>query len=176
MTLFPKTINSHDYSQADLIPTVDSDSLMIALEPEAASFFCRTLSAHEYATSTKDPSFATGAKYVVVDAGGKFCTVESTSGKRLECCPLLFRVALRTFWSYLRFENFIWFGLLDDIIIVIVQVIQLQFLRHDAVCLQVALLTSRPMKLLMLWDTFAKYIMQLVEPRGAQQWTVLLNL
>ena len=57
--------------QAELITSVDSDALLIALEPEAASFFCRTLSVHGFATSTSSPAFPSGTKYVIVDAGGE---------------------------------------------------------------------------------------------------------
>ncbi|XP_053398765.1 heat shock 70 kDa protein 12A-like [Mercenaria mercenaria] len=56
-----------------LIDTLYSNQLVIALEPEAASLYCRTLPVSTF-TSTGDdaqkPSFESGTKYLVVDAGG----------------------------------------------------------------------------------------------------------
>ena len=47
----------------------------MALEPEAASLYCRTLPDSTFSsnkeTSETKPSFEPGTKYLVVDAGGK---------------------------------------------------------------------------------------------------------
>ena len=51
---------------------IDNDNLTIALEPEAASLFCRHLSVEKKATTTKTSiaKFTTGTNYLVLDAGG----------------------------------------------------------------------------------------------------------
>lgn len=56
-----------------LIDTLYSNQLVIALEPEAASLYCRTIPVSTFMTSGDDvskPSFEAGTKYLVVDAGG----------------------------------------------------------------------------------------------------------
>ena len=59
--------------QAGLITDVESNSLIIALEPEAASYYCRSLPVNEFAVrGAKQPKFPAGTKYVLVDAGGVF--------------------------------------------------------------------------------------------------------
>lgn len=64
--------------QAGLIDSLDSGQLVIALEPEAASLHCRTLPVDEFSQDYGDTTqpgglqLNTGAKYMVIDAGGKF--------------------------------------------------------------------------------------------------------
>ena len=63
------------FQQGGLIDNVYSNQLVIALEPEAASLYCRTLpastfSSNKESTETK-ATFEPGTKYLVVDAGGK---------------------------------------------------------------------------------------------------------
>ncbi|KAK3584377.1 hypothetical protein CHS0354_001304 [Potamilus streckersoni] len=57
-----------------LIDDVHSNRLVIALEPEAASLYCRTLPANTFLGYDEDsgmkPKFEPGTKYLVVDAGG----------------------------------------------------------------------------------------------------------
>uniref|UniRef100_A0AAU0MT83 Heat shock protein family A member 12 variant X6 n=1 Tax=Urechis unicinctus TaxID=6432 RepID=A0AAU0MT83_UREUN len=55
--------------QAELIPTKDSDSLVIALEPEAASLYCRQLDIN-HLLCTGDSKMGVGTKYLVLDCGG----------------------------------------------------------------------------------------------------------
>ena len=71
LSKFVVVVSLCNMKQAELITSVDSDALLIALEPEAASFYCRTLSVHEFAMSTSKPGFPSGTKYVIVDAGGE---------------------------------------------------------------------------------------------------------
>lgn len=59
--------------QGGLIEEVYSNQLVIALEPEAASLHCRTLSFGKFMSGGDPgtrPSFEPGTKYLVVDAGG----------------------------------------------------------------------------------------------------------
>ena len=51
----------------------DSKQLMIALEPEAASLFCRRLDLTQFQCDQSDISFTPGTKYLVIDAGGELC-------------------------------------------------------------------------------------------------------
>ena len=61
--------------QAGLITDVESRLLVIALEPEAASYYCRTLPVNQYAVRGEEsPKFPAGSKYVLVDAGGNMCS------------------------------------------------------------------------------------------------------
>lgn len=59
--------------QAGMTKTKDSDQLLIALEPEAASVYCRSLGLNhfigEFGNDAK-PKFKTGTRYLVIDAGG----------------------------------------------------------------------------------------------------------
>lgn len=61
--------------QGELVDKVDSDKLVIALEPEAASLHCFQLPEMSILSSedkiTSKPVFGPGTKYLVVDAGGK---------------------------------------------------------------------------------------------------------
>ena len=58
--------------QARIIPEKDSSRLIIALEPEAASVYCRSLK--DYSAGQKEPSrelqFKSGDKILIIDAGG----------------------------------------------------------------------------------------------------------
>ena len=47
-----------------------ADRLLIALEPEAASIYCK----HQLEKSSIKP-FATGSRYVILDAGGNVYTI-----------------------------------------------------------------------------------------------------
>lgn len=50
----------------------DPDQLLIALEPEAASFYCRTLQMKDFLGETGDESVNEGlASYIVIDNGGE---------------------------------------------------------------------------------------------------------
>lgn len=65
----------------------NSDQLVIALEPEAASLHCRHLPDTDF-VGYKDnviskPTFEPGTKYLVVDAGGK-----RAIGNTLSTCTL----------------------------------------------------------------------------------------
>ena len=53
---------------------VDSKQLVIALEPEAAGLHCRGLEINEFVQESRDTrvKLTTGAKYLVVDAGGTY--------------------------------------------------------------------------------------------------------
>ena len=60
--------------QAGLIPTEDSDRLVIVLEPEAASIFCRQLNIHNFVGVPEESmgtKFRSGEKFLVIDAGGE---------------------------------------------------------------------------------------------------------
>ena len=51
---------------------MDTDSLLIALEPEAASLCCRYLPMNTFkGVSSGFVPFAPGSKYLVFDAGGR---------------------------------------------------------------------------------------------------------
>jgi hypothetical protein len=58
-----------------LIDRLNSDQLLIALEPEAASLHCRHLADTDFVgykdNNLSKPTFEPGTKYLVVDAGGK---------------------------------------------------------------------------------------------------------
>uniref|UniRef100_A0AAU0MVK8 Heat shock protein family A member 12 variant X7 n=1 Tax=Urechis unicinctus TaxID=6432 RepID=A0AAU0MVK8_UREUN len=57
--------------KAGIIDTMDSQSLVIALEPEAASLYCRQLDVHHLLSTNKDESkMPVGTKYLVLDCGG----------------------------------------------------------------------------------------------------------
>jgi len=56
--------------QGELIDSLYSNQLVIALEPEAASLYCRTLPMGRFDDGTAKPCFEPGTKYLVVDAGG----------------------------------------------------------------------------------------------------------
>ena len=59
--------------QAGMIPNVSSKQLLIALEPEAASMFCKRLQVNHFTSGTDqemDVTFEKGDQYIVVDAGG----------------------------------------------------------------------------------------------------------
>lgn len=57
--------------KAGLASPDDPDQLLIALEPEAASFYCRTLQMKDFLGETGDESVNDGlASYVVIDNGG----------------------------------------------------------------------------------------------------------
>ena len=49
----------------------ESKQLLIALEPEAASLFCRRLNLVQFDCDQSDISFKPGTKYLVIDAGGE---------------------------------------------------------------------------------------------------------
>lgn len=60
------------FLQAGLASPDDPDQLLIALEPEAASFYCRTLQMKDFLGETGDESVNDGlASYVVIDNGGE---------------------------------------------------------------------------------------------------------
>ena len=60
-----------------MITNEDSDKLRIALEPEAASLYCRTLDIRNFTSGNAQPggdddvTMAPGTVYMLVDAGGK---------------------------------------------------------------------------------------------------------
>uniref|UniRef100_A0AAU0MUJ9 Heat shock protein family A member 12 variant X1 n=1 Tax=Urechis unicinctus TaxID=6432 RepID=A0AAU0MUJ9_UREUN len=69
--------------EAGIMPTVDSNQLIIALEPEAASVWCRSLSVDNFLnTTTSASTMQPGAKYIVIDAGGG--TLDCTAHELLE--------------------------------------------------------------------------------------------
>lgn len=60
------------FLQAGLASNDDPDQLLIALEPEAGSFYCRTLQMKDFLGETGDESVNEGlASYVVIDNGGE---------------------------------------------------------------------------------------------------------
>ena len=60
------------FPQAGLASPDDPDQLLIALEPEAASFYCRTLQMKDFLGETGDESVNEGlASYIVIDNGGE---------------------------------------------------------------------------------------------------------
>jgi hypothetical protein len=63
------------YKQGSLIETTHSNQLLIALEPEAASLYCKQLPAETFLGNAEEqmakPNFEPGTKYLIVDAGGK---------------------------------------------------------------------------------------------------------
>ena len=64
--------------QAELIDKPDSHQLIIALEPEAASLFVRKLNINQFVhpgQRKEDHKVKPGAKYLVIDAGGKLLMV-----------------------------------------------------------------------------------------------------
>ena len=54
-----------------MIPSLDSPQLVIALEPEAASLYCRRLNIVSFIEDETVDGFPEGTKYLVIDAGGK---------------------------------------------------------------------------------------------------------
>lgn len=56
--------------------TVDSEQLIIALEPEAASLYCRRLDVKQFMDRSRSISFDTGTKYLVIDSGGWFNDIQ----------------------------------------------------------------------------------------------------
>ena len=65
--------NKYFTMQAGIIRVKDSLQLLIALEPEAASVFCRSLKLNHFIGISREdgkPTFKTGTKYLVIDAGG----------------------------------------------------------------------------------------------------------
>ena len=65
------------YFQAKLNP----EKLTIALEPEAASLFCRHLPTDKKNYTPSVSSFSAGTQYLVLDAGGKI--VDCVSKQKL---------------------------------------------------------------------------------------------
>ena len=63
--------------QAGLIHQDNSKQLIIALEPEAAGLFCRSLEVNQLVAEARLPKeliqLPVGAKYLIVDAGGTCC-------------------------------------------------------------------------------------------------------
>ena len=60
-----------DVIQGGLTSSIESKSLIIALEPEAASYHCRTLPVNQFSVRSREsPTFPPGTKYVLLDAGG----------------------------------------------------------------------------------------------------------
>ena len=58
--------------QANLIGEIDSEDLIIALEPEAAGLLCRNIKTAHYRTSNDCMALPTsGDSYIVIDVGGK---------------------------------------------------------------------------------------------------------
>ena len=58
--------------QAGLIDKVDSDNLLLALEPEAAAIHCRSLDITEFDSGkeVKEVNMPPNTIYMIVDAGG----------------------------------------------------------------------------------------------------------
>lgn len=67
-------------TQAGIISDVNSRSLVIALEPEAASLHCRRLDVHGFVGEDeyREANFKTGTKYLVIDAGGESLSRNNT--------------------------------------------------------------------------------------------------
>ena len=64
--------------QAGIISGKDSRQLVIALEPEAASIYCRSLDVNQFIEPSgqqSSPSFREGTKYLVIDAGGNMTSI-----------------------------------------------------------------------------------------------------
>ncbi|KAK6168423.1 hypothetical protein SNE40_020960 [Patella caerulea] len=78
-----------------LIDKPNSDQLVIALEPEAASLHCRNLPSTNFLgykeTNLDKPTFEPGAKYLVVDAGGGTIDVVAHKIRKDERIKELFR-------------------------------------------------------------------------------------
>ena len=58
-----------------MIPEEDSRKLVIVLEPEAASIYCRSLDIQQFVNhehETKGMRYRTGEKIMVIDAGGMY--------------------------------------------------------------------------------------------------------
>ena len=55
------------------MPSMDSHQLVIALEPECASLYCRRLKCAEFINEPEEDTiaFVPGTKYLVIDCGGK---------------------------------------------------------------------------------------------------------
>ena len=57
-----------------MIKTVESKQLVLALEPEAASIYCRQVPVNSIKGHSKDTmQFDVGSEYIIIDAGGKSC-------------------------------------------------------------------------------------------------------
>ena len=57
--------------QAGMISDVNSQNLIIALEPEAASLYCRNLGLNHFVGAEKtDTKMPDGTKHLVLDCGG----------------------------------------------------------------------------------------------------------
>lgn len=56
--------------QAGLITKLDSKKLMVALEPEVASLYCRSLHITEFVENSEPIQLKAGTKYLVIDCGG----------------------------------------------------------------------------------------------------------
>ena len=69
-----KNIDISSLIQGELVTKVSSDNLIIALEPEAASLFCRTKDVSHFVDDGKvqKEKLKKDDKYMVVDAGGTF--------------------------------------------------------------------------------------------------------
>lgn len=66
-------IHCSSLPQAGLASPDDPDQLLIALEPEAASFYCRTLQMKDFLGETGEELVNEGlASYVVIDNGGVY--------------------------------------------------------------------------------------------------------
>ena len=72
------------FVQAGLVDDILSQHLIIALEPEAASLYCRTLGADKFldmSATDGEMAMKPGDKYMIVDCGGKkfilFCSILS---------------------------------------------------------------------------------------------------
>ena len=64
------------FLQAGLASPEDPDQLLIALEPEAASFYCRTLQMKDFLGESGDQLVNEDlASYIVIDNGGLLLTV-----------------------------------------------------------------------------------------------------
>lgn len=64
------------YLQAGIVTTGKEDRLVIALEPEAASVWCKKLPADGFETDNNSKvkfEEASGTQYIVLDCGGTEC-------------------------------------------------------------------------------------------------------
>ena len=71
--------------QAGLVDNGNSNRLQIALEPEAASIYCKSLRLNHFLGETEktDVKMGTGTVYMVVDAGGN-CSSHTVTQSTLD--------------------------------------------------------------------------------------------
>ena len=74
--------------QAEFVCPGKTRNLIIALEPEVASLYCRRLPTQDFASNKTSTSLSPGDKYIVLDAGGKIITAYSVEYTVTDVAPM----------------------------------------------------------------------------------------